>query len=126
MKFIREHIAFRILWLVMALHILNCSVDTLDVQPNNLSENPGYNDMESIVEIILEQILDIDNAIAEYDEQDTNSYKDDIELCDEYCLSHQSSKLNYNFNFSNATAFYYKEKYSGQFHPEITPPPPKA
>lgn len=126
MKFIREHTIFKVLWFVMALHILNCSVDMPDTKSDNISENSSCNDMESIVEIILEQVLGIDNAIAEFDEQDSDSYKDNIELCDDYCSAHQSFKLNYNFNFSQATVFHYTEQYSGQFHSEITPPPPKA
>lgn len=128
MKLIREHIAFRVLWLVMALHIFNCSVDTPDPQPDNVPEDLTYNDMESVVEIVLEQVLDINNAIAEKDDTDTDG---DIGL-------HLKKGLDFSYHQSALKTLFcktsivvckhalYKEKYSEQFHPELTPPPPKA
>jgi hypothetical protein len=47
-------------------------VDTPDPQPENVPEDLTYNDMESVVEIVLEQVLDINNAIAEKDDTDTD------------------------------------------------------
>ena len=71
MQAFRQHIIFRLFWLFMAVHIFNCSVDTPDAKPDYVPEDLTYNDMESVVEIVLENVLDIKDAIAEHDENDT-------------------------------------------------------
>ena len=128
MKFIRENIIFRFLWFTMALHILNCSVDTPDAGPQNIPEDLSYNDMESIVEIILEQIIGVENAIAEMDDTDTDesgafTIKKGLDFS-----NYPSSLKSLIFCNSHITPRHslYKEKYSEQFHPELVPPPPKA
>jgi hypothetical protein len=128
MKFAREHVAFRFLWLVMALNILNCSVDTPDAQPDNVPEDLSYNDMESIVEIVLEEMLGINNAIAECDEPDegnTNNFslKKSIDF---YYLKAKVKILLPKIPTHLSQNCFYQEQYSEQFHPEIVPPPPKA
>jgi len=128
MKFIREHIIFRCLWFVLALHIFNCSADTPDPQPESVPEDLSYNDMESIVEIVLEEVLDIDNAIAETDDTDTDG-DNGLNLKKGLDFSYHQSALKTLFcNTSILVCKHalYKEKYSEQFHPELTPPPPKA
>ena len=128
MKFIREHIIFRCLWFVLALHIFNCSVDTPDPQSDNVPEDLTYNDMESVVEIVLEQVLDINNAIAEKDDTDTDG-DNGLNLKKELDFSYHQSSLKTLFcNTSIVVCKHalYKDKYSEQFHPELTPPPPKA
>lgn len=128
MKFLREHIALQILWFAMALLIFNCSVDTADPQPENIPEDLSYNDMESVVEILLEKVLDIDNAIAEKDDADTDdggtfSIKKGVDFS-----YHQSPIKSLFCNNSIAVCKHnlYTENYPEQFHPELTPPPPKA
>lgn len=61
----------RFLWLLMALHLLNCSVDAPDVSSNWTPEDLGYNEQESVVEILLEQVADLGDVIAEYDDDDS-------------------------------------------------------
>lgn len=56
----------------MAVHIFNCAVDAPDSTPFGMPEDLTYNDMESIVEIIVEQVLGYDNAFPEYDDPDTD------------------------------------------------------
>jgi len=112
----------------MAAHIFNCSVNTPDAKPDYVPEDLTYNDMESVVEIVLENVLDIKDAIAEHDENDTeegNSFtiKKDFSF-------HNRSKVEKINIFDNGlhitVSTDYKEQYSSQFHPEIVPPPPKA
>ena len=62
----------KFLWLIMALHIFNCSVDMPDLNPEYIPEDLSINDIESIVELVLEEILGFENAIKEYDDQDSN------------------------------------------------------
>lgn len=124
----RKHIVTKFFWFLMALHILNLSVDSPDPQPDSVPEDLSINDMESIVEIILEQMLDIEDAVPETDDDDTS----------QGLLSHTNFQLVYyqqqidllckpDGQIANSTksSFYY-DAYSQQFHPEVVPPPPKA
>ena len=67
---IRNSRTLRLLWFLLAAHFLNISVDSEDIRPDYTAEDLSINDQESVVEIVLEQFLDIDNAIAEHDESD--------------------------------------------------------
>ena len=55
----------------MGIFLLNISVDTADPNPEYIPEDLSFNDQESIVEIIVEQVLGYENAIKEYDDHDT-------------------------------------------------------
>lgn len=128
MIFIREHIVFRFLCLVMALNILNYSVDTPDAQAENIPEDLSFNDMESIVEIILEQLLGFDNAIAEIDENDSDestgiTIKKGLDFYSYQQTAFSFSVFNTMFNCKNGL---FTDQYSEQFHPEVVPPPPKS
>jgi hypothetical protein len=128
MKFIREHIGFKLLWLVMALHILNCSVDSPDPQPESVPEDLSYNDMESVIEIVLELGFDMKNAVPEQDDQDTDdSGAFSIKKSVDFFVNNTFLTITFNHSFIDlASLDTYKEQYSEQFHPEIVPPPPKA
>lgn len=54
----------------MAFYLLNCSVDVDDENPGNLPENLSINDQESIIEIVLEIGLGIEDAIPENEDAD--------------------------------------------------------
>lgn len=73
MKKIRQHWLSRFLCGMVALIILNISVDAPDWQPNHVPEDLSYNDIESIVEWALEDVLQINNAIPEHDDADDHS-----------------------------------------------------
>ena len=112
----------------MAVHIFNCSVDTPDAQPDYVPEDLTYNDMESVVEIVLENVLDIKDAIPEYDEQDTEE-GNSFNIKKDFSFQNRSKveKINIFDNGLHITASTdYKEQFSSQFHLEIVPPPPKA
>ena len=128
MQAFRQHIIFRLLWLFMAVHILNFSVDTPDAQPDYVPEDLSYNDMESVVEIMLEKVFDFKDAIAEHDENDTED-GNSFDLKKEIVYYHQTKVENNNifvFGLHIIASTNYEEQYSSQFHPEIVPPPPKA
>jgi len=58
----------------LGIYLLNISVDTADPNPEHISEDLSINDQESIVEIIVEQVLGYKNAIKEYDDHDTKEH----------------------------------------------------
>jgi hypothetical protein len=110
---------------LVALHMINLSIDTRDARPWDVPEDLSINDQETIIEFILETVLGFDNIIAEHDDPDQdndssmgvskvqlfvtekiNLFIADVEL--------KSRKTTYN-------NFYYS-----QFIGDPTSPPPKA
>jgi hypothetical protein len=71
MKVFRNQLFLRFFWFGVALHLFNCAIDAPDLRPDRLPEDLSFNDMECLAEVLLEQVLGIDNALAEYDEHDT-------------------------------------------------------
>lgn len=71
---IRNSIFTKILWGLMALYLLNISVDTADPNPEHIPEDLSLNDQESIVEIVVEKVLGFENAIKEYDDHDNENH----------------------------------------------------
>lgn len=128
MQVLKKHIVFRYFWLFMALHILNCSIDTPDAHPDYVPEDLAYNDIESISELLLEQILGFENAVAEHDEHDTEDGTG-FNIA-KILLFHQSSfafwiKYLPIFIFSKIVPLTYEDIFATQFHPEIVSPPPQ-
>lgn len=77
---------------LMSLYLLNISVDSVDFYTYNNKEDLSINDQESIIEIVLEKILGYEDAIAEYDDnetEETNLQKriqlDDFLVTELYC-----------------------------------------
>jgi len=66
MRYIKNHIGNRVLCLLMALHILNFSIDNPHTlfEHNNVQAN--FNEIDSVVELVLEDVLNIENAIPEH------------------------------------------------------------
>ncbi|MFV8443109.1 hypothetical protein [Flavobacterium sp. LB2P44] len=71
-KLTQNSLLIRFFWGFMSLYLLNCFVDSPDLQPNYFPEDLTYNDPESIIEIVVEKVLGFENAIAEYDDNDSN------------------------------------------------------
>ena len=70
MKQLRENLLIKNLWLGMAFFIFNFSIDAPDSFGDIVPENLNINDIESITELVLEDVLGIYNAIPEHDEND--------------------------------------------------------
>lgn len=73
MQQIRQNIFVRLLCGLVGVAILNLSVDSPDLHENIVPEDLSYNDVESIVEWILEDFCQIENAIPEHDDNDDNN-----------------------------------------------------
>ncbi len=56
--------------LLLALYILNFSIDSPDASPDHIAEDLTFNDIESFYELFLEDIVGIENAVEERDERD--------------------------------------------------------
>lgn len=127
MKIFRQHIVFRILCILLALHIFNVSVDMPDAQPDYIAEDLTINDQESFVELVLEKVLGIDNAFAEHDEADETSSQN-FEMSKDFKLYNQIAQ-NIVFDTEVSVAIdepLYKESSFAEYIREIPPRPPRA
>jgi hypothetical protein len=127
MKIHKHHILIRLFCILMAFHIFNMSVDTRDANPDSEPEDLSYNDMESVVEIVIEKVLGYDNAIAEHDEEDEDSDKSfeiakDLKIQGFY-ICYFSPRYPTNIT---ATETPYNGEFCSDYTSEITPPPPKC
>jgi len=64
----------------MGLYLLNISADTEDPNPQHIPEDLSINDQESIIEIIVEQVLGYEDAFKEYDDHDTEDYNNNTNV----------------------------------------------
>tara|TARA_B100001146_G_scaffold224706_1_gene243682 strand:+ start:2620 stop:3006 length:387 start_codon:yes stop_codon:yes gene_type:complete len=71
---LRNNGLVKFLWAIMGLYLLNISIDAADPHPNHIPENLSINDQESIVEIVVEQLLGFENAFEEYDDNDRDDH----------------------------------------------------
>ena len=55
----------------MGLYLFNLSVDTSDPNPRHIPEDLSINDQESMVELVAEQILGMEDAFEEFDDTDS-------------------------------------------------------
>lgn len=62
----------RIVAFLLAIHLLNFSIDPEDPQPLHLPEDLSINEIESFAEFIAEVVLGFTDAFAETEEQDTS------------------------------------------------------
>lgn len=112
---------------MMGLYLLNISVDTADPNPEHIPEDLSFNDQESIVEIIVEQVLGYENAIKEYDDHDTEDHNEKknlkIELLVHWTSADKSAQQHLTENKDLHT--YYDARLDKGFI-EIDSPPPKV
>jgi len=66
MRYLKNHIGNHVLCLLMAMHILNFSIDN----PHTLFEHnkvqADFDEVDSVVELVLEEVLNVENAIPEH------------------------------------------------------------
>lgn len=72
MKFKRAIFTHNFFSFLLALYLLNYSIDGKDGHPDYIAEDLSHNDIESILEFALESVLGIENAMEEHDERDHN------------------------------------------------------
>jgi len=113
--------------LFMAFHLFNTSADMPDAAPDSQPEDLTINDMESVLEIVLEKGLNIENAIAEHDEADDTNTQN-FEICKDIKFQpYKIALLNFNRPFKYIFLDTpYKIDYSYLYYKEINPPPPQA
>lgn len=66
-----------ILWLLI-LQSVNLSIDPPDPHHDHIAEDLGTNDIESIIELVLEEVCNLEDAIQETQETDAEKSKSSI------------------------------------------------
>lgn len=112
----------------MALYMFNFSVDAPDWHPDYMPEDLTINDMESIVEIVLEKIAKIENAIPEHEEKDgehksLSTLKKALDLYQHYTLIRL---IHRDVTVSSSKSPWQQERFAEQNRPEIFSPPPEC
>lgn len=106
----------------MGLYLLNISVGTTDPDTADLT----FNNQESIIEIVVEKILGYENAIKEYDDNDTEDHnkKENVKINYWNYQAHTGKDSRQPFTESNKLFLSYEARFTEGFW-EIDSPPPK-
>ncbi|RXG15560.1 hypothetical protein DSM03_102209 [Leeuwenhoekiella aestuarii] len=127
LKFGSHHFYIRRFWLLMALYVLNICVDSPDFSKNT-PENLNINDQESIIELVVEQVLDLGDVIPEQDDADSekhNSGKSPFSL-DYFIFDDHYSKENHIFLALNHQLTYCSDDFYKVAYLVIDAPPPQS
>ncbi len=71
---IRNSVCARVLWGVLLLHLINISVNVSNINQPFIPEDLTINNQESIIEIVVEQVLGYEDAFKEYDDNDSEDH----------------------------------------------------
>jgi len=85
MKWFRENKIIKCVWFVFAIHVFNTSIDPTDIRSKSESEDLAINDIETLTELVAENILHIENAVPEHDEKDSEEGKIDTTTIFVFC-----------------------------------------
>jgi hypothetical protein len=100
-------------------------VDMPDAQPEDIPEDLSINDMESVIEIVLEKCLNIEDAISEHDE--TGDESETCEFVKEFQWCCVIPEIKFDLIVTEIKPVkVYKESLCFEYIKEINPPPPKA
>ncbi|MGG8495222.1 hypothetical protein ACQY1Q_02290 [Tenacibaculum sp. TC6] len=126
MNQLRNSIYTKFLWGLMGLYLLNFSVDPVDLYPEQIPEDLSINEQESIIEIIVEQILGYEDAIGEYDDTDTEDYGEKTTIKIDFIAQTSGNSGNNQFNIKRRKQKFpvYTTHLTNGFQ-ELSTPPPK-
>ncbi len=71
LKVLQEGKWLRVFWMVFSLYLVNCCVDIFKGGSNLQKETAGFNNQESIIELVVEKVLGYENAIPEFHNSET-------------------------------------------------------
>lgn len=125
MRYFQNHIC-RLIAFVIALQILNMSIDSPSAQmPANAANADDFNYIDTYVEYIAEVILKYDNAIPESKDRQQK----ELQMQKQFELVFQKIEpitISFFEKIIKKRFINFSDKYAYQFIKEINPPPPKA
>jgi hypothetical protein len=125
-----KHIISKYLLFILAIQILNISVDAIDFHPvytPNSTANSNFNDINSAVEYISEIVLGYKDAFPEIQNQGEQKNTQSIKHNVIKIYEPKQLYLSVEQRFITVVSFIYPldEKFTFLFSKDITPPPPK-
>jgi hypothetical protein len=126
MNFIRNSFIVKLLSFIFALHIFNISVDPPDANPEWVPEDLSINEMESITEIIFEQVLHVDNAFPEFDDHDNDDHGAPMGVHHDMVFYFQPITPIIHLGIPQSLYIKQTENFVEQFSQDVLVPPPKA
>jgi hypothetical protein len=124
MNLFRHYIIHRLFSVFMALHILNLSVDTSSASFMLAPNQAALNEIHSLIEFVLEDVLHIPDAVPEYhNHHETAELMETSDDC--IAVAHHLSFSRQDHLFSRLT-FAPSLCFFVQPTRDITSPPPKA
>ena len=122
-----RHKIYRFFALVVALQILNMSIDSPSAQmPANAPNHDSFNYIDTYVEFVAEVVLKYENAIPET----KNRQQKEWQMQKQFELVFQKIETItipfYSKKEIQTSFISYSDKYAFQFIKEINPPPPKG
>lgn len=127
MRKLRDSILTRLFCGLLGLYFLNLSVDAAYPSPNHIPDFTYFNDQESIIEIVVEQVIGLEDYFEELDNPESETQfpkrniKSDLKLnlpvWTEFFTSNQTGILEIDPITEDA--------FLTQSYPQIDPPPPK-
>lgn len=128
MEFIRTNRAIQFIWIITSLIIFNCSIGGPEPESQRKGGIYERNIAESLVVIIMDQIVSFENSISKGENQETDNTKN-ISLKEANDFPYLPLVFIISFKLQKPPVnkgVIYKETYTEQFHPELLPPPPKV
>lgn len=116
-------------WILMALLLLNCSVDTTGLFADAIEKKQIIiNDQESIIEIVLEQFLGLDNVIPENfdDDMDQKANLKKAKVIDIFILPIFSLANDFIASENKKIEISISDNQWDKFHFKIPSPPPES
>lgn len=124
---LRTKTIFRQLYLLLALHLLNISVDPPDIRLLQLREDATINDMESIGEWVVETMLCQDDCIPETDEQESSEHVQSLSALPIFLVPQKTQLSLYQRMHHNRRQLPKDPSmFSPQYSPGIFSPPPEV
>lgn len=119
------HFLIRFTCLILALQLLNCSVDAPDADSSWAAEDLGYNEQESLVEILVEKVFNMGNVIAEQDDGDSGgeSAAKKVLSFDFFVLPHSGNHPLAVIGATSQRPEYIPVLYPDFIHRNFSPPP---
>ncbi|MCO6149171.1 hypothetical protein [Flavobacterium sp. NRK1] len=127
MKIDRVHIGLRVLWVLMALHILNFSIDNPHTLFESNKVDTDFEEVDSMVELVLEDVFNIENAIPEHHTKTPLTHKFNIKkvvwMFDQQEYLKFNEPVAENFKIVQSNLFYSNPIYNSPLVSDFFPPP---
>lgn len=116
------------LWGFMAFYLLNISVDTPYLFQNKQPANLTFNDQESIIEVLCEKVLGLEDAIPENEDADTEQKKTFKKgyTIDKFVVPFSENNTKLSLTYFRKNAIFQDQTTLKKTYLEIHSPPPEV